>query len=324
MSLDALLAAGLVLEPSTTTVAGGATWSEGPVWVPSTSPSARPGAPDELWWSDIPARRILALDPATGQVRVVVSDSEFANGRTLDLDGRVVQCSHGRRAIETLVDDGSTTGLIEVLTGAPGPRGATSPRLNSPNDVVVATDGTIWFTDPPYGIIQAHEGHPGEREYGGNYVFRFDPVSGETTAVVTDMEEPNGLAFNEDQTVLYVADSGIVLGNGVNHHIRAYPVESGTCGEGRTFAVIEPGIPDGFRVDERGNVWTSSKDSVQVFRPDGTLIGRIPVDEVVGNLCFGGTGGRTLFIAASSGIRRIETSVRDAAAVLRAARVGAA
>jgi gluconolactonase len=290
-SCDSVLAADARLK----LLATGATWSEGPVWLHGRG---------VVRWSDIPANRILEADVTTGELRVYRDDVEFTNGRTLDLDGTIIQCSHGRRAVERDAG-GVVTVLVDRWEGA---------RFNSPNDVVVAGDGTIWFTDPPYGIVQPHEGHPGEREYGGHYVFRFDPRSGDLQPVVTDIEEPNGLAFSPDESILYVSDTSAALradGTG-NHHIRAYDVHAGRCRAGRTFAVIEPGVPDGFRVDEHGNVWTSSADSVQVFAPDGERIETISVPEVVGNLCFGGADGRTLFIAATTSVYMIETTVRDA------------
>jgi gluconolactonase len=189
-------------------------------------------------------------------------------------------------------------------------------RLNSPNDVVVASDGAIWFTDPPYGIVQPAEGHPGEREYDDCYVFRFDPATGELTPVVIDMEEPNGLAFSPDESLLYVADTSAALrtDGGGNHWIRVYDVQDGRrCKNGRVFAEVNPGVADGFRVDVHGNVWTSSADSVQVYAPDGELLGKIPVPETVGNLCFGGPARDTLFIAATTSLYRLRTRTRGAA-----------
>ena len=279
-----------------THVVTGATWSEGPVWLADRG---------VVRWSDIPGNRILEVDPRDGQLIVHRTDVEFTNGRTLDLDGSVIQCSHGRRSIEREVD-GVVTTLVDRFNGA---------RLNSPNDVIVASDGAIWFTDPPYGIIQAHEGHVGEREYGGHYVFRFDPSTGEIAAMVTDMDEPNGLAFSPDESILYVADSAAVLrGGDGDHHIVAYDVnDDWTCGNRRIFAVIEPGVPDGFRVDIEGRVWTSSAGAVQVFTPEGERIATIPVPEGVANLCFGGEDGSTLFIAAGTSIYSIPTLTRQAA-----------
>lgn len=296
-TVAALVPAGAALRQ----VATGATWSEGPVWLP---------APEVLRWSDIPANRILELDPATGRTSVHRTDVEFTNGRTLDLDGAVVQCSHGRRSVEREVD-GVVTTLVDSWQGR---------RLNSPNDVVVASDGAVWFTDPPYGIVQAHEGHLGEREYGANHVFRLDPGTGELRAVITDMEEPNGLAFSPDESLLYVSDTSAALrtdGTG-NHHIRVYDVTpDATCENGRVFRVIENGLSDGFRVDEAGRVWTSAGPVVLVLAPDGELLATIDVPETVGNLCFGGPEGTDLFIAASTSIYHLPTLTRDAVAVRR-------
>ena len=278
-------------------VTTGATWSEGPLWLPELG---------VLRWSDIPCNRILEVDPRDGELRVYRDEVEFTNGRTFDLDGVVVQCSHGRRAVERETD-GVVTTVVDSWNGH---------RLNSPNDVVVASDGSIWFTDPPYGIVQPHEGHPGEREYGGNFVFRVDPADGTVHAMIQDIEEPNGLAFSPDESVLYVTDTSVALrtdGSG-NHHIVAYDVATDfTCTARGVFTVIEPGVADGIRVDEQGRVWSSSADSVQIFASDGVLLGRIPVPEIIGNLCFGGPNGTTLFIAASTSIYSIETTTRDAA-----------
>jgi gluconolactonase len=276
---------------------GDATWSEGPVYLP---------AEDAVFWSDIPGNRILRWDAATGEVSTHRTDVEFTNGRTLDLEGRVVACSHGRRGIERTEPDGTTHLLVDRWNGV---------RFNSPNDVVVKSDGTIWFTDPAYGIIQAHEGHLGDREYGDHYVFRFDPATGEVTPVVVDVEEPNGLAFSPDESLLYVADTAVAAGLGHfqarNHHIRVYDVVHGRYAKnGRVFAEVSPGVADGFRVDQDGNVWTSSADSVQVFAPDGARLGAVPVPQTVGNVCFGGADRSSLFVAATSGLYRIDTRTR--------------
>jgi gluconolactonase len=194
--------------------------------------------------------------------------------------------------------------------------------FNSPNDVVVKRDGTIWFTDPSYGIRKPGEGHPGDLEYGDHYVFRFDPRDATVTPVVIDVEMPNGLAFSPDESLLYVADSGISPPDGVRdptrpggHSIHCYDVFDGRrCKNGREFVEVSPGLPDGFRVDGTGNVWTSSLDAVQVFSPAGELVERVPVPEKIGNLCFGGVDGRTLYITATTSLYRIRTTVRDAAA----------
>jgi gluconolactonase len=289
-------------------VATGSIWAEGPVWIPGSR---------TVRYSDIPNNRILQFSEATGELSVYQEDVEFTNGRTLDLDGSVIQCSHGRRAVERDRD-----GTVETIVDHWG-----EARFNSPNDVVVKSDGTIWFTDPSYGIQKPTEGHAGELEYGDHWVFRFDPRDGSVRPVVVDVEMPNGLAFSPDESLLYVADSGMSPPSGTRdpnrpggHSLHVYDVFDGLlCKNGREFVEVNPGLPDGFRVDEHGNVWTSSFDSVQVFAPSGELVERVPVPEKIANVCFGGDDGRTLYITASTSLYRIRTTVRDAAAVLRGA-----
>ncbi|MET0480107.1 MAG: SMP-30/gluconolactonase/LRE family protein [Mycetocola sp.] len=270
----------------------GGDWLEGPVWLPDTH---------SVRFSDIPNNRILDFDRATGETRVHRTDVEYTNGRTLDLDGRVVQCSHGRRAIEREV-----AGEVEVLCDR-----WDGGRFNSPNDVVVASDGAIWFTDPPYGIQESgREGHPGEQEYGGCFVFRFDPATGIAEPVITDMVFPNGLAFSPDQSMLYVTDTGL---DGDAGHIRAYGVgaHAGISQGGRPFATTS-GTADGLRVDAAGRIWTSAGAAVQVYSPDGALLFDIPLPEVASNVCFGGPDGTELYITASASLYRIRTTVTDA------------
>jgi gluconolactonase len=271
----------------------GTVWGEGPVWLPEAR---------ALRWSDIPNDRILQYHADDGRTVVYREDVEFTNGRTLDLDGAVVQCSHGRRAVEREAG-GQVTVLVDRWQGR---------RLNSPNDVVVASDGSIWFTDPPYGIISDHEGRIAEAEYGGCWVFRFDERHAELAPVVTDMVHPNGLAFAPDERILYVSDTGWTQDASGPRHIRAYDVVDGACVNGRVFAEVDEGWPDGFRVDEAGRVWSSSGDGVRVFAPDGELVAHIPVPERIGNLCFGGPDGRDLYIAATSSLYRIRTATRNA------------
>jgi gluconolactonase len=277
-------------------IATGSIWSEGPLWIP---------ARQALRWSDIPNNRIREYDALTGEVTDYATAVEFTNGRCLNRDGSVIQCSHGRRRVER-DEDGRVTAVVDQWQGV---------RLNSPNDVVIAPDGSIWFTDPPYGIIEEREGHPGEREYGDHYVFRHDAATGETMPVVIDVEEPNGLAFSPEGNLFYVADSSCVrkpAGVG-NAHIRVYEVKAGRyCKNGRVFARIRQGFPDGIKVDFAGNVWSSSEVGVIVFDPSGQELGRILVPELTGNLCFGGPDGRDLYIAASTSIYRIRTETTDA------------
>jgi gluconolactonase len=272
----------------------GTEWGEGPVWLAGIQ---------ALRWSDIPNNRIMQYHADDGQTIVYQENAEFTNGRILDLNGQVVQCSHGRRAVERDIG-GEVTVLVDRWQGK---------RLNSPNDVVVAADGSIWFTDPPYGILSNREGRQADPEYGGCYVFRFDEQRGELTPVVTDMVHPNGLAFSLDERILYVSDTAGGRDNSTPRHIRAYDVKDGACVNGRVFAEIEVGVPDGFRIDEAGRLWSSSGDGVVVYAADGELLLHVPVPEKVANLCFGGTDGQDLYIAAASSLYRIGTATRSAA-----------
>jgi gluconolactonase len=269
----------------------GATWGEGPVWLPAAA---------VVRWSDIPGDRILQFDPATGTTTVHRDRVEYTNGRTLDREGRVIQCSHGRRSVEMEVD-GEPITLVDRWNGY---------RFNSPNDVVVASDGGIWFSDPAYGIEQPTEGHPGEREYGGCFVFHLDPRSGEVTPVITSLEAPNGLAFSRDETTLYVSDSGFS-----DPKIWEFDVDVAgrTASNQRPFTtLVGGGLPDGFRIDVAGRVWTSAEHSVQVFSPRGELLLTIPVPELVSNVCFGGGDGRDLYITATTSLYRIATTTTAA------------
>ena len=227
---------------------------------------------------------------------------EFTNGRILDRDGSVVQCSHGRRRLERELPDGA---LVEIVSHW-GER-----RLNSPNDVALAPDGSYWFTDPDYGITQPREGHPGIREYGACHVFRWSEADG-LTSVIDDMDRPNGIAFSPDGSTLYVTDTGAELGARRDHRIRAYDVRGARASDGRFFAAIEVGLPDGITVDVEGRVWSSAGDGVHVFSPDGTELAFIPVPEVVANVCFGGDDGGDLFITATTSLYRIRTSTSAA------------
>ncbi|WP_186764172.1 SMP-30/gluconolactonase/LRE family protein [Arthrobacter yangruifuii] len=289
-------------------VGTGAVWAEGPTWVPERN---------AVRYSDVRSNRILEYSETTRELSVYGSDVEFTNGRALDPDGSVVQCSHGRRAIER-----DTNGTVETLVDRFG-----DVRFNSPNDVVVKSDGTIWFSDPSYGIDNPAEGHGGELEYGDRYVFRFDPASGELTAVITDIMAPNGLAFSPDESVLYVSDTAEEAvspygpAQSTGNPIRAYDVVGGRQAKnGRVFVRVAPGVPDGFRVDTDGNIWSSGGDGVRVFSPAGELLEFIPVPETVSNVCFGGQDGRTLYMTATSSLYRIRTTASDAAAALRANR----
>lgn len=273
-------------------IANGAVWSEGPVYFQED---------DSVVWSDAHGNRLLRWSSPDG-VSVLRDPSDYQSGNYRDLEGRLVWCSSGLRAIIRREHNGQWQVLVDRYQGK---------HLNSPNDLVVKRDGTIWFTDPPYGITQPNQGYGGEQEQEGSYVYRFDPETGEIEAVVTDMLRPNGLAFSPDESLLYVSDSSAFNISDGYHHIRVYEVADGRWAkDGRTFAVIEPGQPDGLRVDEHGNIFTSSEDSVQVYAPDGTRLGKILVPETCANLTFGGQERDRLFIAAGHSLYALALNTR--------------
>jgi len=289
MSTSGLIAAGSTLER----LATGGTWNEGPLWIPDER---------AVRWSDIPGNRIMRWDAETGEVTVHRSEVEFTNGRMRDRDGSVVQCSHGRRRLERESADGGLTELVAHWG---------EHRLNSPNDVALAPDGSYWFTDPDYGIRQPQEGHPGEREYGDCRVFRWSAADG-LTSVIDDIVRPNGIAFSPDGSTVYVSDTAAALGDGPGHWIRAYDVDGATASRGRHFASIEVGLSDGIAVDIAGRVWSSAGDGVHVFSPAGDELLVIPVPEVVSNVCFGGGDDDELFMTATTSLYRIRTTTREA------------
>jgi len=264
-------------------LADGCIWAEGPVWFADGG---------YLLWSDIPNNRMLRWTPETG-VSTFRAESNNSNGNTRDRQGRLITCEHLTRRVTRTEPDGSITVIADKHKGK---------RLNSPNDVVVKSDDSIWFSDPSYGIMTEFEGSRSEQEQGGCYVYRVDPKSGEITTVVEDFVKPNGLAFSPDEKVLYVADSAASHDPNAPHHIRAFDVVDGKkLTNSRVFCDIKVGIPDGFRVDVNGNVWTSA-DGVECYAPDGTLLGRIKVPEVVANVTFGGKRRNRLFITATTSL----------------------
>ncbi|CAL80358.1 putative gluconolactonase (gnl) [Bradyrhizobium sp. ORS 278] len=267
----------------------GCRWAEGPVYVPAAK---------SLLWSDIPNDRIMRFDETDGSVSVFETPCGYHNGHTRDALGRVIACEHGGRRISRLEHDGNWTGLVDQFEGK---------RFNSPNDAVVKSDGTIWFSDPTYGIDSAYEGHAAKSEIGASNVYRFDPASNAVSAVVTDMVKPNGLAFSPDERLLYVADTGATHVPDLPAVIRVYDVAAtGTeVGKGRVFATSPAGFFDGFRVDRGGNIWTSTGDAVAIYAPDGMLIGRIPVPEIVANVTFGGPKRNRLYITAQTSLYAI-------------------
>lgn len=272
----------------------GMRWGEGPVWFADAQC---------LLFVDIPRSRILRW--AEDQpVTIYRSPSNNSNGLTRDRQGRLVACESGGRRVSRTEPDGSVTTLAERYQGK---------RLNSPNDVVVRSDDTVWFTDPDYGILTDYTGDKAESELGRCHVFRLDPRSGELGIATDEMVKPNGLAFSPDEKILYVADSGASHGTDLPHHILAFEVDdSGRLRNRRVLAVIEPGIPDGIRVDVDGNVWTSAADGVHCIAPDGALIGKIRVPETVANLTFGGPKRNRLFITATRSLYSVFVGISGA------------
>ena len=292
--LDARFAQVVMHRPMLERLATGATWSEGPLWIAED---------DSVLWSDIPNDRMLRWSAQDG-MSVWRADVEFTNGHTRDHDGTILHCSHGLRAVyRTDVDGGNQRVVAERWKGR---------RFNAPNDVVVKSDGTIWFTDPPYGLIVPEEGHGGESEIGDCWVFRLDPHTGALDPVTDVPEHPNGLAFSPDESLLYVSDtSGALPGQGSNHCIWAFDVvDARALANARVFAEVSPGVPDGIRVDTQGRIFTSALDGVHVYDRDGTRIGRIAVPEKVGNLTFGGAQRDALYIAASTSLYRIRLATQ--------------
>jgi gluconolactonase len=269
----------------------GAIWSEGPVWWDD----------ETVTWSDIPNNRMLRWHPEKG-VSVFREPSNHANGHTRDREGRLVSCEHSGRRISRTNPDGTIITLVDQYQGK---------RLNSPNDVVVKSDGTIWFTDPSYGILSDYEGVKADSEIGACHVYRFDPSTGELEIVANDFEKPNGLAFSPDESLLYVSDTGFSHMPDGPRHIRVFDVIDGEkLVNGRVFADVRPGASDGFRLDVHGNIFTSSHDSIQVFSPDGNRLGKILVPEIIANCVFGGVNRNRLFITASTSLYAIDVKTQ--------------
>ncbi|MBV9491728.1 MAG: SMP-30/gluconolactonase/LRE family protein [Verrucomicrobia bacterium] len=271
----------------------GMLWTEGPAYFADG---------DYLVWSDIPNN--LMYRWVQGHVSVFRHPSNYANGNTRDRTGRLITCEHGARRVSVTEPDGTVRTLVDRFEGK---------RLNSPNDAVVKADGTVWFSDPPYGIMSDYEGYAGPSEYGHAYVFRFDPATQTLTVVADDFNRPNGLAFSPDETRLYIADSGGSHKVNGEHHVRVFDVTTdGRLQNGRVFAEVSPGVPDGLRLDTSGNVWVSAADGVHCYDPDGQLLGKIKVPEPVANLTFGGPRRNRLFITATTSVYSAFVGVRGA------------
>ena len=279
----------------------GGRWCEGPAWFP---------AGRYLIWSDIPNDRLLRWDECSGHVSTFEQPCRNQNGHTVDREGRLVACEHQGRAVSRIEPDGSRTILADRFEGK---------RLNSPNDVVVKSDGSVWFTDPTYGIDSDYEGDRAASEIGASNVYRIDPATGAVTLVIDDLVRPNGIAFSPDEKLLYVADTGRTHRPDRDPVIRAYPVapDGASVHDGHPFATSDSGLFDGFRVDTSGNVWSSAGDGVQVFAPDGTLLGKILTPEPVANLEFGGRKRNRLIICATSSLYALYVNARGCAHAAR-------
>lgn len=269
----------------------GCEWAEGPVYFPEG---------DYVLWSDVPNDRILKFDAHSGVITVFREPCNNTNGHFRDQQGQLVSCEHAANRISRTAPDGSVTCLVDNWQGK---------RLNSPNDLVVKSDGTIWFTDPPYGILSDREGNQRESELEGNFTYRFDPKSKELSIVDNVADRPNGLAFSPDETMLYLADTG------EPKDITVFNVtkDAATLSNRRLFAKVRPGAADGLRVDERGNIWTSARDGVQCYSPNGSLLGKILIPEqATANLVFGDKDGKRIYICGDTSLYSVRVKVAGA------------
>lgn len=282
----------------------GTRWAEGPVWV---------GDGGYLLFSDIPNNRMLRWLEETGEVTEFRRPSNYSNGNCRDREGRLITCEHDSRRVTRTEHDGSITVLMDSFQGK---------KLNAPNDVVVHSDGAIWFSDPGYGIMSNYEGHKTAFELPA-VVYRLDAKTRVATVVVSDLDKPNGLCFSPDEKLLYVVDSGAPKQPKDPRPIRVYDVVDGTrLKNGRMFANMSPGNSDGIRCDVDGNIWSAAgwvegKDynGVHVFAPDGTLIGKIHLPETCANLCFGGAKRNRLFMTASQSLYSLYVGTEGVATV---------
>ena len=260
----------------------GMIWGEGPCYIPHKK---------MLVWSDIPNNRMLKL--IDGNVSDFLNPSNFSNGNTLDYNSNLISCSHGGRCVYKIDDDLNIVTLVSEYNGK---------KLNSPNDVCVKSDNTIWFTDPPYGILSDYEGYPGKPEYGGNYVFKYDPDKNILEIVTKELNRPNGITFSSNEKKLYISDTG----EGIKHLYVFDIDEKNNIYNKKLVYDFKPYFSDGFRSDIDGNIWTSAGKAIKCFNKNNELIGQILVPELVSNLEFGGTEGNILYITATSSLYSIE------------------
>ena len=264
-----------------------AIWAEGPVWLAEQQ---------SVIFSDVKGNKMYRWSAQNG-VSVFRAESHFANGNALDNEGRLLTCEHGRRGISRTDKQGNHTLLVDKIDGL---------RFNSPNDIAVRQDGSIWFTDPPYGIVGDEEGYRAASQVIGCYVYRFDEANKRATIAISDTQRPNGLAFSPDDKWLYVADMSIIdFPTQGRREIRAYRLDGDNALFSHVITQVAPGIPDGFCVDPAGNIFCSCETGVLIFSPQGTLLDTIPVPERVSNCTFGGPDGNTLFITATTSLYRV-------------------
>ena len=263
----------------------GGRWLEGPAY----SAAGR-----FLLFSDIPNDRVMRYDEITGRTDIFAAGADFPNGRTVDRQGRFLSCEHGGRRVTRLEHDGSVTVLADSYRGQ---------RFNSPNDVVTSADGAVWFTDPSYGIRSDYEGHQAEEEIGGRYVYRL-ASDGSLDVVADDFTQPNGLAFSADETQLFIVDSE-------ERHIRVFEVVGSALSGGAVFAADAAGY-DGIRFDSRGRLWGAAQDGAHCYEPDGSLVGKLLVPEVVSNLAFGGRQRNHLYLTATTSLYTLRVNFSGA------------
>ena len=259
----------------------GTLWAEGPCYIPHK---------DMLVWSDNPNNRMMKF--VKGHVSEYRNPSNYCNGNTIDNDENLISCSHGGRCIYKTDDYLNVSVVIDQFDGK---------KFNSPNDVCVKSDNTIWFTDPPYGILSDYEGYLGEQEYGGCYVFSYNPKNKKLKVITTNLDRPNGIAFSHDEKKLYIADTGENI-----KCLYVFDVEGDLISNQKLVYDFKPFFSDGFRCDKDGNIWTSAGKAIKCFNPQNELIGQLILPELVSNLEFGGKEGNTLYVTATSSLYAME------------------